>query len=33
MYERSAETWEAMAASAEDTAGRAQVNEAAKLSR
>ena len=33
MHERSARTWEAMALSAEDTAGRAQVNLAAKAER
>lgn len=33
MHERSAMTWEAMAIGAEDTAGRALVNEAAKLGR
>lgn len=31
MHERSAMTWEAMAASAEETALRTQVNEAAKV--
>jgi hypothetical protein len=30
MHERSAMTWEAMAANAEDTVARTQVNEAAK---
>ncbi|WP_380878212.1 hypothetical protein ACFB49_16060 [Sphingomonas sp. DBB INV C78] len=30
MHERSAMTWEAMAASAEDTVARTRVNEAAK---
>jgi hypothetical protein len=33
MHERSAETWEAMAANAEDTMGRALVNQAAKADR
>lgn len=33
MHERSAYTWETMAASAEETAGRASVNLAAKLER
>jgi hypothetical protein len=33
MHERSAMTWDAMADSAEDTAGRALVNEAAKAAR
>jgi hypothetical protein len=33
MHERSAETWETMALSAEDTIGRAQVNLAAKTAR
>ncbi|WP_380871746.1 hypothetical protein ACFB49_27000 [Sphingomonas sp. DBB INV C78] len=33
LHERSALTWEAMAASAEDTAQRAEVNEAAKAQR
>ena len=33
MHERSAETWEAMAASAEDTMGLALVNQASKAER
>jgi hypothetical protein len=33
MHERSADMWDAMAAGAEDTAGRALVNEAAKAAR
>ncbi|HWL46792.1 MAG TPA: hypothetical protein VNQ31_03670 [Sphingomonadaceae bacterium] len=33
MHERSAQAWDAMADNAEDTAGRALVNEAAKAAR
>lgn len=33
MHERSAQTWETMAISAEDTVGRALVNQAAKAER